>query len=136
MRVILKIILLIGAFWLAQQIWNTYKSVSRQDSPSSTPGTSQANQSNLPGLPECLEFSLATAKREGPVSLKKWLQIYKAQISDPRLADIELDYAVSISRQNYQEACEIFKKVKSRTPTNSPVYPRVLQLSHVFENSN
>ena len=54
-------------------------------------------------------------------------------MSDPRLAAIELDYIVLISSTNPQESRRLFSLVKQRTPTNSPVYPRVKRLEKTYQ---
>jgi len=44
-----------------------------------------------------------------------------------------LDYIVLISSTNPQEARRLFTVVKQRTPTNSPVYPRVKLLEKTYQ---
>jgi hypothetical protein len=82
----------------------------------------------LPGLHPSLEASLQEARSQSPAALKLWIEKYRAYVQDPRLASIELDYVVLIGGRNYLEAKKLFNQVKQRTPTNSPVYPRIQQL--------
>ena len=84
-------------------------------------------------MPANLEASLQAAQRQGAAGLKNWLKLYRPYLNDPRLAAIELDYIVLISSSNPQEARQIFAAVKQRTPTNSPVYPRLRQLEKTYQ---
>lgn len=87
----------------------------------------------LPGLPPSLESSLAEAKQQGPAALKLWLDRHRSLVRDPRLADIELDYVLLLGARNFTEARKIFTDVQSRTPPDSPVFPRVQQLQRHYQ---
>jgi hypothetical protein len=87
----------------------------------------------LPGLPVGLESSLQTAHKQGAAGLKNWLKAYRPYVTDPRLAAIELDYVVMVGAGNIKEARQVFASVKQRTPTNSPVYPRIKQLEKNYQ---
>jgi hypothetical protein len=82
----------------------------------------------MPTLPPSIEASLQEAKGQGPAALKLWIEKHRPYVQDPRMASAELDYVVLIGGRNYLEAKKIFHAVKQRTPTNSPVYPRIQQL--------
>jgi hypothetical protein len=88
----------------------------------------EAASGAMPGLPPSLEASLQAAKNQSPAALRLWIEKHRAYVQDPRLASIELDYVVLIGGRNYLEAKKIFHAVRDRTPTNSPVYPRIQQL--------
>lgn len=130
MKALIAILLLMGAFWVVQQLFKSYQSVQKpsgtQPAESSQPSSSAA--STLSGLPPPLEPSLAAAEKQGAAGLKEWLRLNRAHVRDPRLGAIELDYAVLISLQDPAEARRIFQEVKSRTPTFSPLYDRVKRL--------
>jgi hypothetical protein len=87
----------------------------------------------MPGLPAHLESSLQQAKQQGAASLKIWLDRHRHMVRDPQLADIELDYVLLLGARNFTEAKSIFATVRDRTPTNSPVYPRIQQLRRHYE---
>ncbi len=87
----------------------------------------------LPGMPYELQASLAAAQQAGPKMFANWLATYGRSIQDPRLAWIQLDYVVAISRENPAEAKRIFAAVKDRTPSSSPVYPRLQELAKSYE---
>ena len=55
------------------------------------------------------------------------------QVEDPRKAWIELDYCVAVAREDTSEAKRVFKEVKERTPTSSPVWPRIQQLEKTYQ---
>ncbi len=87
----------------------------------------------LPGLPSYLEPSLESAEKAGAPALKAWLKEYRPYVSDPKLAAIELDYVVLAGAKQFDEAKELYAAVKQRTPTNSPVYPRIKQLEKTYQ---
>jgi hypothetical protein len=87
----------------------------------------------LPGLPSELEASFKTAKAQGPAALKDWLKTNASRIQDPRKAWIELDYCVSVSQKDPDEARRVFAEVKRRTPETSPVWPRLKSLTATYE---
>ena len=91
----------------------------------------------LPGFPpqgaSQLETSLRAAQAQGVAGLRNWLKLYGPSIQDPRKAWIELDYCRMISREDVTEAKRIFAEVKARTPSTSPVWPRIKQLEKTYE---
>lgn len=87
----------------------------------------------LPGMPYQLEDSLAKAQQGGGRAMREWLDAYGSQLQDPRLAWIQLDYCRLLILDNPNEAKQIFNAVKERTPTNSPVFPRIKQVEKTFE---
>jgi hypothetical protein len=87
----------------------------------------------LPGMPYELQQSLAAAQQAGPKAFANWLAAYGRAVQDPRLAWIQLDYCLAISRENPAEAKKIFAAVKDRTPSSSPVFARVQELAKSYE---
>jgi|SRR5439155_21440606 len=137
MRQFLALLLIIGAIWGGKQLYNYWESVKAkkesEDRGGAPPPTTSAASAVLPGLPANLEASLQAAQKQGAPGLRNWLNLYRLYVSDPRLAAIELDYIVLISSTNPQEARRLFAVVKQRTPTDSPVYPRVKQLQKTYQ---
>ena len=138
MRQIIGILLIIAAIWGCKELYNYWETVKArkevEDRGGAPPPTDvPAAPAVLPGLPANLEASLQTAQKQGAAGLKNWLKLYRPYVSDPRLAAIELDYIVLISSSNPQEARQLFAAIKQRTPTNSPVYPRVKQLEKTYQ---
>lgn len=135
MKALLALLILMAVYWVANRLYSTYRTIDRNQ-PSSEQGSpapqSAAASSNLPGLPPALEPSLSAAQAQGAAGLRNWLQTYRSQVRDPRLAAIELDYVVLISLQDPAEAKRIYESVKARTPTFSPVYSRVKRLEDTF----
>jgi len=91
------------------------------------------SEEQLPGLPEKLRLSWEAAKRLGPTGVKNWLNTYGHAVEDPRKAWMQLDYVLSVSRENVAEAKRVFTEVKERTPTNSPVWPRIEKLGKTYD---
>jgi len=87
----------------------------------------------LPGLPQQLEPTLQAAQTKGASGLRNWLKTYNANVKDPRKAWIELDYCVSVAREDPAEARRVFALVKGRLSPSSPVWPRVKQLEKTYE---
>jgi len=137
MKQLLAILLIIGALWGCKQLyryWEQVKARKEAEDRGAPPPTAVATApSALPGLPANLEASLQAAQKQGAAGLKNWLKLYRPYVSDPRLAAIELDYLVLVSSSNPQEARKLFEAVKQRTPTNSPVFPRIKQLERTYQ---
>ena len=127
MKVLITLVLIIGLYLLGKGMFEGYKEHERQKDPK------QQNISNVPeGLPPQFEESLAAAQAQGAPALKAWLQKYGQYARDPRLAEIQLDYVVLVSRTNPAEAKQFFQAVKNRTPKASPVYERVKRLEPTY----
>jgi hypothetical protein len=94
--------------------------------------TKVVNGYELSGVPYELQDSLNAAEQHGAASLGSWLKLYDSKIQDPRKAWVELDYVVMITRDNPKEARRIFGEVKSRTQTNSPVWPRIQGMQNTY----
>jgi hypothetical protein len=88
---------------------------------------------SLPGMPPAMDAAYNIAKDQGAPGLKNFLTRYGKGIKDPRLAAIELDYVVLVSKNNIAEARTVFARVKERTPPSSPIYNRVKQLEKTYE---
>ena len=136
MKALIALLILLGAFWVAKQLYLTYQKTDKPSTatePSGLAATATNASSNLAGLPASLEPSLAAAEKQGAAGLREWLRNYRVHARDPRLAAIELDYVVLISRNDPTEARRIFQEVKGRTPTFSPIYERVKRLERTFQ---
>ncbi len=137
MKALIALMILAVALWIGKQLFLSYQSIEqRRPANNEQPAPVQAPPSasaNLPGLPATLETSLSTAEKQGAAGLREWLRSYRIYARDPRLAAIELEYVVLISHQDPAEARRIFKEVKDRTPTFSPIYERVKRLESTFQ---
>ncbi len=87
----------------------------------------------LPGLPKVLEPTLRMAYDRGAKGLHDWLRTYGTMVKDPRKAWIELDYCVTLTREDPAEARRIFEEVKKRTPPSSPLCHRIKELGKSYE---
>ncbi len=133
MKFLIAITLIIGAAFMGWKVYENYSSVAMQPKAATTQSSLQITGAQLPGLPPTLEPTLASSQQLGTTGLRAFLQQYGKTISDPRLAWIELDYAVLLMRENPGEAKKVFARVKKRTPISSPVYSRVKQLEKSYE---
>jgi len=88
---------------------------------------------SLPALTPPMEATLANATQAGPQALGQWLRQNGAWVPEPRLSAIQLDLAQMLVRSNPAEARRLYVAVKARTPANSPLAPRLKQLSRTFE---
>jgi hypothetical protein len=134
-RKLVGVLLIIAALLGLKELHEYWEQIkiqqeTRDREPAATGGVkpAPAPPGGLSGLPPSLEASLQEAKRQSPAALRLWIEKHRPYVQDPRLASIELDYVVLIGGRNYLEAKKIFHAVRQRTPTNSPVYPRIQQL--------
>jgi hypothetical protein len=126
-KVLIALLILLGVFWVGKQLSTTYQK--HQE-----PGAHiQPATAELPGLPPALEASLEAARKKGAAGLRTWLINYRVHVRDPRLASIELDYAVLVSHHDPAEARQVFRQVQQRTPPTSPLYERVKRLEKAFQ---
>jgi len=135
MKVLIAILLIVGAIiggWKLLEYWDD---VEKDREAKQQAANVQIEPKSLPGLPYQLEGPLEEAYKKGAPGLKEWLEKAKRspQIQDPRLAWIELDYVVQVSRSNPAEAKRVFADVKQRTPANSPIYRRIKALEKTYE---
>ncbi len=135
----LSIIILLILLWGIKEsysYWRSFKATHPAYGESGNGSTAQARpvaEQNLPGLPPNLEGFLDAAKKQGTKTFRKWLDFYQPQISDPRLAWIQLDYVVMVSSEDMIEAKRVFAEVKGRITKESPVFPRIKQLEKAYE---
>jgi hypothetical protein len=135
MRKLIALLLIIGAVWGIRQLIAYYDQVEAEKlaREGRAPTPAPVDSSVLAGLPPGLEASLQTAQKQGAAGLRNWLKAYRIHVKDPRLAAIELDYVVLVGAADIKEARRVFDAVKQRTPTNSPVYPRIKQLEKTYK---
>ena len=131
MKVVIGIIVIIGAIFGTYKIWERWQEFKDTESATQRAAPPIA-PTQLRGLPDSLETTLAEAERKGASGLRDFLTRYGKTIQDPRLAWIELDYVVLVGRTDVAEARRVFAKVKKRTEHSSPVYKRVQQLEKTF----
>ncbi len=134
MRKLIGLLLIIGAVWGIRQLIAHYQQVEAEKlaREGGGPPVASVDSNVLPGLPPGLEASLKTAHKQGAAGLRNWLKAYRTYVRDPRLAAIELDYVVLVGSSNIKEARQVFDAIKQRTPTNSPVFPRIKQLEKTY----
>ncbi len=103
--------------WQIFQYWNKYKTT---DAPTAAYAPSQVSGDSLAGMPPNLEQIYQASRQRGVAGLRDFLTIYGKSISDPRLAWIQLDYAVLVAQNDPDEARRVYNLVKTRTQPDSP----------------
>jgi hypothetical protein len=127
------IVLVVGlGIW---KVWDYWDRVSTDRAAAERAAKREITPGELGGMPYQLERTLQEATKQGPAPLKAWIDKYKAAgaVKDPRLAWIELDYVLMISRDNPLEAKKLFNSIKQRIPPESPVYKRIKSLEKTYE---
>jgi hypothetical protein len=134
MKVLIAILIVAALCFVGYKVWN-YWTQTDTDKASPTETAAPVRPESLQGLPYTLEVPLQEAKNKGPDAYREFIEHIKKSpvVKDPRLAWIELDYVVMVAGKDPAEAKKVFLKVKERTPSNSPVYPRVKSLEKTFE---
>jgi hypothetical protein len=130
MKALITLALIVGLYLLGRSIFDQAK-VKQQQEEDAAKGIYRPAD-GLGGMPAQFEPSLNEAQAQGPAALKAWLERYAQHIQDPKLAAIQLDYVVLISRSNPTEARRVFQAVKQRVPPNSPLYERVKRLEATY----
>ena len=130
MKALISLVLIVGLYLFGKAVFDQYK-VQQKKEEAAAKGIYQPAD-GLDGMPSNFEPSLQAAQAQGAPGLKAWLERYASQVQDPKLAAIQLDYVVLLSRSNPAEAKRIFLAVKKRVPKNSPVYERVKRLDSTF----
>jgi hypothetical protein len=136
MKQLLWIVVIAAAIFFYVQLRDTWQGVKKKYPDLDVTAQSAAptfTPASLPGLPQGLETSLATAEKNGAKALQTWLSKCRPYVQDPRLAWIELDYVIMISQEDLPEARRVFQSVKNRTPPTSPVYARVKKLEKTYQ---
>jgi hypothetical protein len=127
---ILAILIVLYGGWKLFEYWETVKANEEKAKVEETIRPEQ-----LPGLSSPFEASLATAYTQGAVGLSKWLERYRTNVQDPRLAWIELDYVVLITKDNPVQAKKVFAQIKNRMKPDWPVQvqKRVRSLAKTYD---
>jgi len=136
MKVLIGILIALIVALGAYKIYEHWTYVSEQNSlEQKTAAGPDVDPRRLPGLPWQLDVKLSEAQQAGPEAFKRFVEQLRKypDVKDPRLAWIELDYVVLISSTDPLKAKQIFYDVKKRTPEDSPIYPRIRQLSKTYD---
>ncbi|MCP5519372.1 MAG: hypothetical protein H7A45_19180 [Verrucomicrobiales bacterium] len=134
MRQFLTVVLVVGAIWLGLRFYNFAKTEVREAEKKETVDAwNKPAPGKLPGMPASLESGLETAKQDGATGLADWLARNRAQVRDPRLAEIELDYVVLVGGSDRAEAKRALEAIGRRIRSDSPVHARYEQLKKAYE---
>lgn len=134
MKVLISILIVVAVIFVAWKTWEYWDRVQTQKEAAEQAAKRPVDPRSLDGMDYRLEPSLQEVMdRKDPQALKAWLDRYRPVLKDPRLAWIELDYVLMVAPQNPVEAKRVYRAVKQRTPTNSPVYRRVKELEKTYD---
>jgi hypothetical protein len=131
MKALITLALVFGIYWFGKSIFEQAK-VKQAKEEAAQRGDPVKPADGLEGMPANFEPSLQAAIVQGAPALKAWIDRYRPHIRDPKLAAIELDYVVLVSRSNPAEAKRAFQAVKARVPPSSPIYERVKRLDATY----
>lgn len=132
MKALITLALIVGLYLLGKSIHDQYKAKRAQEALAANPPSGPAD--GLAGMPPEYEPSLQAAQAQGAAALKQWLDRFRPYLRDPKLAAIELDYVVLVSRSNPTEAKRAFQSVQRRIPPSSPLAERVKRLQATYGN--
>jgi hypothetical protein len=135
MKILIALVILAAVGLVGWKLYERWDETSRDEDLKRARASAQIDPRSLPGMDQRLQSSLDEASRGGAKALRAWLDQHRQSplLKDPRLASIELDYAVLLSAENPAAAKKIFLQVKERTPPDSPLSPRIQQLQKTFE---
>lgn len=139
MKALIAIVIIAAAAMVGWQVYTYWTDIEAKDNKDKktavveTVASPEVSGNQLPGMVPSLEASLDSAQKLGATGLRNWLTRYGKTVKDPRLAWIELDYVVLVTREDTAEAKKVFARVKQRIQPNSPVYPRIKKLERTYE---
>ena len=136
MKAVISILIIIGFFFGVFKIWEYYDTVNQQKE-AKRAAAEPMSPSSLSGLPRGMERDLERAQAQGAKTFKAWVDQNRYGIQDPRLAWIELDLVLLLSKIDPAEAKKLFNVVKARAErdmeSTSPVRRRVRDLEKTYE---
>jgi hypothetical protein len=136
MKALITIVIFATLYFLGRGIYREFQAKQAAEDRAAgrgAPPPPPTGEAALPGLPDNFAPSLEAAQNQGAGPLKAWLDRYSRYVQDPRLAAIQLDYVVLVSRDNPREAKKVFEEVKARIPANSPLAERIKRLAKTYE---
>jgi hypothetical protein len=135
MKFILVVLMLAGLIYAGRlffdKVQETQKRRLREES-----GQAEVQKGPLPGFRQGfepqLERTLAEARQQGAYALGQWLRLYRIHVSDPRLAEIELDYVLLIGPTDRAEARRVLDGLAQRVGSDSPLHKRFEQIRKTY----
>lgn len=133
MKAIIAILIVVGVIFGGWKIWDYWDTVSQQKEAAEK--IPEVSEDQMGRMSNELENSLQEARKKGASGVKDWLNKYQKspKIPEPRLAWIRLDYVLMASQSDPLEAKKVFAEVKEKTPSSSPVYPRIKKLERSYQ---
>ena len=131
MKALITLAIVIGIYLFGKSIYQQAR-VKQAKEEAAAKGEPAGPADGLEGMPPQFEGPFQAAAAQGAPALKNFIDRYRPYIRDPKLASLELDYVVLVSRSNPREAQRAFQAVKARVPPKSPVYERVKRLDATY----
>src|SRR5687767_7748897 len=97
MKALITLAIIFGIYFFGKSIYQQAK-VKQAKEEAAAKGTPVGPADGIEGMPPQFEASLQAATAQGAPALKAWIDRYRSHIRDPKLAAIELDYVVLVSR--------------------------------------
>jgi hypothetical protein len=133
-KFVISVVIIVGLALGVRLFYQYYESFQpKPAAPATAAEPVEVPDDQLPGMPASLQPALQEAREHGAAGLRSFLAANAKAISDPRLASLELDYAILVTPSNPTEACRIFARVKERLEPSSPVYARMKKLEKTYE---
>lgn len=133
MKVLMVILLVLVAALGISQVVKVYQRSEAASSGRDKPVAAPQSIAEMYPLPPALEASLQAARAGGAQGMREWIGAHGGAVQDPRRADVELDFARLLVPGDPAGARRLYQSVKARTPPDSPVAPKVKELSRLFE---
>jgi len=136
MKVLITVVIIAAIYYFGRSFYHDLKVKQAEEERAEgrgAPPPPPTGEEALAGLPDNFAPSLDAAQKQGASALKAWLDRYARFVQDPRLAAIQLDYVVLVSRDDPREAKRVFEEVKARVPANSPLAERIKRLAKTYE---
>lgn len=136
MKGFISILIIGGLLYGVWKIWEVYDQKTSNQVTVQENVRRRADGTRLPGMDPGLENAYSDAMQGGVLSLKAFLQNYRntSYLTDPRLAWIEIDYALLLRYKDPLEANRVFQTVKARSKSgHAMVQDRIRDLEGSFK---
>jgi hypothetical protein len=134
MKPLLAVLIVLGVGFVGWRLFDYYGKVEAGKA-AQNEAPKEIDPNRLPGLPYQLDQKLREAQTAGPATFKAFIESLRQypDVKDPRLAWIELEYVLMISPTDPVEAKKRFAQIKTRTPPDSPIIPRIRALEKTYD---
>lgn len=134
MKNLIGLVIILSVVLGVYKVWEFYEEQQNTKAAERREIQKRGDGSRLPGMNYTLEQSYYTAKEKGTSGLRDFIRNYKGtpHLVDPRLASIELDYAVLLNITSPTEARRVYEEVRERAASLPAVKDRIKELESTF----